>query len=159
MTVTIQTREEMPSRLLSHIPAGARVLVVSDDDSDARLLRGLLFAGGFASDCADSITTGCNAAKSGRFQVVVSIPQFRDGSWRRLTDIVNHYDLHFEIVLWARNFDFLEWAVALEEGAFDVLDAVNERTRVVEAIKCAFWAAYLKGAGPSPRPIHPAKAA
>ena len=44
MTVTIQTREEMPSRLLSHIPAGARVLVVSDDDSDARLLRGLLFS-------------------------------------------------------------------------------------------------------------------
>ena len=73
--------------------------------------------------------------------------------------IVNHYDLHFEIVLWARRFDFLEWAVALEEGAFDVLDAVNERTRVVEAIKCAFWVAYLKGAGPSPRPIHPAKAA
>lgn len=159
MSVTMQTRKEIPSSLLSHIPAGARVLVVSDDDSDARLLRGLLFAGGFESDSADSITAGCDAAKSGLFQVVVSIPQLRDGSWRRLTDIVNHYELHFEIVLWARNFDFLEWAVALEEGAFDVLDAVNERTRVFEAVKCAFWAAYLKGAGPNPRPIHPPKAA
>jgi len=40
---------------------------------------------------------------------------------------------------------------ALENGAFDVLDAVYEQSRVVEATKCALWAAYLKGAGPSPR--------
>jgi len=145
--------------LLSHIPDGARILVVSDDDSDAKRLRTLLFEAGFASDYANSITAGCDAAKSGQYQVVVSIPQLRDGSWRRLSDIANHYDLRFEIVLWAHNFDLRDWAEALDTGAFDVLDAVYERSRVVEATKCAFWAAYLKGAGPTPRGIRPHKAA
>jgi DNA-binding NtrC family response regulator len=159
MSVTTQTQQEISSGLLSRIPDGARVLVVNDDDSDARLLRALLLGGGFASDCANTITTGCDAAKSGKFQVVVATPQLKDGSWRRLSDIASHYDLHFEIVLWAYNFDLREWAEALDSGAFDVLDAVNERSRVVEATKCAFWAAYLKGAGPNPRMIRPHKAA
>jgi len=32
---------------------------------------------GFASDCAKSVATACETAKSGQFQVVVSIPQLR----------------------------------------------------------------------------------
>lgn len=82
--------------------------------------------------------------------MVVSTPLLKDGSWRRLSDVANHYDVGFEIVLWARNFDLREWAVALEEGAFDVLDAMCEQPMAVEATKGAFWAAYLKGAGPKP---------
>jgi len=91
---------------------------------------------------------GCEAAKSGEFQVVISTPLLKDGSWRRLTDIANHSDLRFEVVLWARSFDLREWAEALENGAFDVLDAVYELPRVLEATKGALWAAYLKGARP-----------
>jgi len=90
--------------------------------------------------------------------VVVSTPLLRDGSWRRLTDIANHYDLGFEVVLWARNFDLAEWVEALKEGAFDVLDALCELPRAVEAVKIALWAAYLKGAGPDPRASSPQKA-
>jgi hypothetical protein len=105
------------------------------------------------------MTAACEAAKSGDFQVVVSTPLLKDGSWRRLTDIANHYDLGFEIVLWARNFDLRESAVALEEGAFDVLDAMCEQPKAVEATKGALWAAYLKGAGPNPRASSPRKAA
>jgi len=59
--------------------------------------------------------------------VVVSTLLLRDGSWTRLTDIANHYDLGFEVVLWARNFDFAEWGEAMKDGAFDVLDALSYR--------------------------------
>jgi DNA-binding NtrC family response regulator len=159
MSLTMQTPEEIRSGLQSNLPDGARILIVGDNDSATKRLRTLLAEAGFASDCAKSIATACEAAKSGQFQVVVSIPQLGDGSWRRLTEIANHYDLRFEVVLWAHNFDLREWADALENGAFDVLDAVNEQPRVVEVIKGALWAAYLKGAGPKPRATSPPRAA
>jgi DNA-binding NtrC family response regulator len=159
MSLTMQTPEEIRSGLQSNVPDGARILIVGDSDSDTKRLRTLLMEAGFASDCANGIATASEAAKSGRFQVVVSIPQLRDGSWRRLTEIANHYDLRFEVVLWAHSFDLREWAEALENGAFDVLDAVNEHPRVVEVIKGALWAAYLKGAGPKPRATSPARVA
>src|ERR1700682_6253552 len=154
MTVMMQTREEIRPSFQSNLPDGARILIVCDDDSETQRLRTMLLEAGFATDCAKSITTGCEAAKSGQFQVVVSTPQLRDGSWRRLTDVANHYDIRFEVVLWARNFDLKEWAEALDNGVFDVLDAVNEQSRIVEAARCALWAAYLKGAGSNARSIH-----
>jgi DNA-binding NtrC family response regulator len=141
------------------VPDGSRFLIVCDDNSDTERLKTILQAEGFAWDWAKSVTAGCEAAKSGRFQVVVSTPLLRDGSWRRLTDIANHYDLGFEVVLWARNFDLRDWAVALNEGAFDVLDAMCEQPKAVEVTKRALWAAYLKGAGPRPRAASPQKAA
>jgi len=141
------------------IPDGARILIVCDDNSDTDRLRTILQEEGFVSEWAKSITAGCEAAKSGRFQVVVSTPQLRDGSWRRLIDIANHYDLGFELILWARNFDFFEWTEALKEGAFDVLDSMCEQPKAVEATKRALWSAYLKGAGPNPKAAIPQKAA
>jgi DNA-binding NtrC family response regulator len=138
----------MPSSLTLKIPDGARILIVCDDDSDTEWLNTALQKAGLASECAKSITAGCEAAKSGRFQVVVSKPRLSDGSWRRLIDIANHYDLGFEVILWARNFDLPDWAEAMREGAFDVLDARSERPNTLEA---ALWAAYLKGAGPHPK--------
>src|SRR6266481_1430871 len=97
--------------------------------------------------------------RGSQIQVVVSTPRMWDGSWRRLADIANHYDLGFEVVLWARSFDLLEWTEALKEGAFDVLDAMCEQPRAVEGTKSALWAAYLKGAGPNPRAANPQRAA
>ena len=132
---------------------GLESCVFFDDDSDTQRLRASLIEAGFASDCAKTLTTGCDAAKSGQFQVVVSTPQLRDGSWRRLTDVANRYDLHFEVVLWAHNFELREWAEALDSGAFDVVDAVYEQPRAIESTKCALWAAYLKGAELNPRAI------
>jgi len=141
------------------VPDGARILIVCDDNSDTDRLKTVLQEAGFVSECAKSLTAGCEAAKSGRFQVVVSTPLLRDGSWRRLTDIANHYDLGYEVVLWARNFDLAEWVEALKEGAFDVLDAMCDPQKAGEATRRALWAAYLKGAGPSPRVTSPQKAA
>jgi DNA-binding NtrC family response regulator len=164
MTLLTTTREiigesKTRSRLTLKVPDGARLLIVCDDDSDRERLKTTLQEAGFVSEAAKSITAGCEAAKSGRFQVVVSTPLLRDGSWRRLADIANHYDLGFEVVLWARSFDLAEWVEALKEGAFDVLDATCELPRAVEAVKIALWAAYLKGAGPDPRATGPQKAA
>src|SRR5437660_4437112 len=126
-----------PSGLPLKLPEGARILVVCED-ADAERLKTVLQEAGFISEIARSMTEGCEAAKSGRFQVVVSTPLLNDGSWRRLIDIANHYDLGFEVILWARTFDLAEWGEALKEGAFDVLDAVCELPRAVEAIKTAF---------------------
>jgi PleD family two-component response regulator len=159
MGLMMQTHEDIHSSLQTNFPAGSRILIVSDDDSDTRQLRAMLSEGGFAFDCAKSLRAGCEAAKSGQFQVVISAPLLKDGSWRRLADIANHSDLRFEVVLWARNFDLREWAEALENGAFDVLDAVYEQSRVVEAANCALWAAYLKGAGPNPRVMRASRVA
>src|SRR5216684_8509834 len=164
MSPITQTRESAAeskthSGLTLKVPDGARFLIVCDDNSDTDRLKTILREAGFVSECAKSLTAGCEAAKSGRFQVVVSTPLLRDGSWRRLTDIANHYDLGFEVVLWARNYDLPDWAEALKEGAFDVLDAMCEQPKAVEATKRALWAAYLKGAGPNPRAASPPKAA
>ena len=164
MSLITRTRESTgESRTHSGVPLkvpdGARILIVCDDNSDTERLKTVLQEAGFVSECAKSLTVGCEGAKSGRFQVVVSTPLLRDGSWRRLTDIANHYDLGFEVVLWARNFDLAEWVEALKDGAFDVLDAMCEPSKAVEATRRALWAAYLKGAGPNPRVTSPQKAA
>ena len=82
--------------------------------------------------------------------MVVSTPLLSDGSWRRLIEIANHCDLGFEVVLWARKFDFPGWAEALEDGAFDVLDVVHGLPKAAQTVKGALWAAYLKGTGPCP---------
>jgi len=164
MSPITQTRESIGeskthSGLPLKFPDGARILIVCDDTSDTDRLKTVLQEAGFVSESAKSITAGCEAAKSGRFQVVVSTPLLGDGSWKRLTDIANHYDLGFEVVLWARNFDLAEWVEALKDGAFDVLDAVCEAPKAVEATRRALWAAYLKGAGPNPRLTRTQKAA
>jgi len=160
-TVTQETNEEATPRagLTSGVPDEARILILGDDEPDMEQLKTVFREADFSAETATSITAGCEAAKSGRFQVVVSTPMLRDGSWRRLADIANHYDLGFEVVLWARNFDLAEWLEALKEGAFDVLDARCELPSAVEAVKIALWAAYLKGAGPDQRATGPQKAA
>jgi DNA-binding NtrC family response regulator len=164
MILLTQTRERIAENITESgsplkIPDGARILIVCDDNSETDRLKTILQEERFVWEWAKSITEGCEAAKSGRFQVVVSTPQMGDGSWRRLADIANRYGLGFEVVLWARTIDLLEWTEALKEGAFDVLDAMCEQPKAVEATKRALWAAYLKGAGPNPRAASPQKAA
>jgi DNA-binding NtrC family response regulator len=157
MSVTMQIPEQVHSSLQTNVPEGARILIVCDNESDRRRVKILLREAGFDSDCANSITAGCEAARSGQYQVIVSTPQLSDGTWRRLADVGNHFDLHYEVVLWAHNFDLHEWSEALNYGAFDVVDAVFDRPRVAEVTKCALWAAYLRGARPNPKPIRPAQ--
>src|SRR5229473_5420335 len=105
MSLTTQTCEEIRSGLQANVPDVARILIVCDDDVERKRLTVLLSEAGFDSDCTESIAAGRAAAKLGQYQVVVSIPQLKDGSWRQLADIATHYDLHFEVVVWARNFD------------------------------------------------------
>ena len=146
---TVET--EPSAGLTMRIPGETRILIVNDDNSETERLKTLFAGVGFMSETAKGITDACEAAKSGRFQVVVPVPQMSDGSWRRLIDVANHYDLGFEVILLARNFDLTEWGDALNDGAFDVLDAAHELPKAAQAAACASWAAYLRGAGPPPR--------
>lgn len=142
-----------------NIPDKARILIVSDDDIITERLTIVLREAGFISEPANTITAGCESARSGRFQVVISAPLLGDGSWRRLVDIANYYNLGFVVFLVASPFDFNQSADALEDGAFDVLDVLHELPKVAEVTKRALWAAYLKGVRPSPDVASPPKAA
>jgi DNA-binding NtrC family response regulator len=135
---------------VARVPDGARILIACEDQSTTERLKNIFREAGLISESTRSMTEACRSAKSGRFQVVVSTPTLSDGSWERLIGIAHHFDLGFEVVLWARNFDLMEWSEALKEGAFDVLDATRELPKAAEVIKRALWAAYLKGAGPHP---------
>lgn len=159
MSPLLQTEQETHSTLAPVIPRGAKILIVCDDDAETERLKGLLFKAGFVPDRVRSLRAGCEAALSGRYQVIVSTPELRDGSWRRLVEVADRYGLHFEIILWARHFDLCDWGEALNDGAFDVLDAVCEDQRAIEATKSAIWSAYLKGAGPKARAVVPCKVA
>jgi DNA-binding NtrC family response regulator len=128
----------------------ARILIVSDDDLMAERLNIFLREAGFISERARSITAGCESARSGQFQVVISTPVLADGSWSRLVDIASHYNLGYVVLLVSSFFDCNKSAQARENGAFDVLDLLHELPKVAEVTKRALWAAYLKGAGPSP---------
>jgi DNA-binding NtrC family response regulator len=153
MTLTRQPIREIENRadLMVRPPDGARILILCGDDWITEQLETAVRQAGFASQTARSITEGCALAKSGRFQVALTTPVLADGSWRRLVDIARHYDLGFVVVLVASAFDLNQWAEALEDGAFDVLDALHELPRAAEVAKHALWAACLMGAvGPRP---------
>jgi DNA-binding NtrC family response regulator len=136
--------------LMLPVPEMARILIVGDNGADSERLRTVFRDAGLASESADSITSGCEAAKSGRFHVVFSPPLMPDGSWRRLIDVAQHYSLSFEVILVARTFDLDQWAEALQVGAFDVLDVLSDLSKAAETAKRAFGAGYLKRFRPRP---------
>jgi len=149
---------ENRARGIPEIPKGSQVLIAGDDPS-AEQLEAALIGIGIASKTAKSMTEACECVRSGRFQAVFSKPLLHDGSWRRLIEIANHYDLGFEVVLVAHDWNLAAWTEALNEGAFDVLDSMDEKTRVTEVTKRALWAAYLRGAGPRSKMAGPQRAA
>ncbi len=154
----IQTRkitEELkpPAGLTLTVPRMTRILIVSEDDSDTERLKAALWEAGLTSESAKSITAGCEAAKSGRFQVVFSTPLAADGSWRRLIEVASHYGLTFEVILLARNFDLNQWAESLQVGAFDVLDVLCDLPKAAEAANRALGTGYLKRFRPRPEPV------
>jgi DNA-binding NtrC family response regulator len=145
MTLTQNRSDEIkPRGLTLRSPDMPRILIVSGSDSDTEQMEIVFREAGLISERANSITAGCEAAKSGRFQVVFSPPLLADGSWRRLMEVAQHYDLGFELVLLARSFSLNQWAEALQDGVFDVLDVVCDLPKAAEAAKRAWGSAYLK---------------
>ena len=130
-------------------PENPRILVLSDDDTLARELSRVFRQAGLPVECTPSIADGSEAARSGRFQVVVTAPQLKDGSWKRLAGIAHSYRSGFAVILVAKTFDPRQRVQAIEEGALDVLDGSNELARVPEAARRALWTEYLTGAWPN----------
>jgi len=126
------------------VPEMPRILIVCDNNSDSERLKTVFRKAGLTSESTNSITTGCEMAKSGRFQVVFSTPLLGVESWRLLADVADYHSLSFELVLLARNFDLDQWAEALQAGAFDVLDILCDLPKAAEAARRASGAAYLK---------------
>jgi DNA-binding NtrC family response regulator len=149
-TQKITEETKPPAGLTLTVPDGARILIVGENGSDTERLKTVFREAGLTSESANSITAGCESAKSGRFQVVFCPPLLADGSWRRLMEVAHRYDLSFELVLLACSFDLNEWTEALQDGAFDVLDVLYDLPKAAEAAKRAFGAAYLRRFRPAP---------
>jgi DNA-binding NtrC family response regulator len=141
---------KLPAGLTWRVPDAARVLIVSDDDSDTERLQTTLREEGLGSDSTASMVAACAWAESGRFQVIFSVPLLADGSWRRLIEVASQHNLGFEVVLLARTFTFNEWAEALQVGAFDVLDVLCDLPKASEAARRASGSAFLKRLRPRP---------
>jgi DNA-binding NtrC family response regulator len=152
-------RTTLPPGLKQNGPPEVRILIVSGNDPIAERLAKALSEADFAWERAGSITAGCESARSGRFQVILTTPLMGDGSWRRLVDLAGHYESGFAVILLATTFDIQEWTEALEYGAFDVLDALHELPRVAESVTSAAWAAYLRGAVQRTEAMGPPRAA
>ena len=125
-------------------PRMVQILIVCENDSDTERLKTVLREAGLPTQSANSITTGCELAQSGRFQVVFSAPFLGDGSWTRLIDTAKQHDPSFAIILLARTFNLSEWANALEVGAFEVLDVLCDLPKAAEAASRALGATSLK---------------
>ena len=150
------TKASHRKAIAPRVPYDARILVICDDGLISETLGRMLRTAGFATESTTSVTTGCDYARSGQFPVIFVAPVVADGSWKRLLDVANHYDLGFIIILIATTFTLAEWAEGLEAGAFDVLDSVHELPEAGELARRALWAAYLKGTVASPDlPISP----
>src|SRR5260370_41060094 len=65
------------------VPAGARILIVCEDNSDTERLKDLLREQGFATEWAKSITAGWGGAQTGRFLGGGAGPPRGGGSWGR----------------------------------------------------------------------------
>jgi DNA-binding NtrC family response regulator len=126
------------------VPDKTQILIICDNDPDTEQLKGVLQEAGMISKAVDTITSGCESAKSGRFQVVFCTPLLDDGSWRGLIDVASEFNLSFEIILLARTFDLNQWGDALQVGAFDVLDVLCDLPKAADAAKSALGTAYLK---------------
>ncbi len=142
MTITGETQPHAGVAL--RVPDKAQILIVCDNDSDTEQLKGVFGEAGLTSKAVNTITSGCESAKSGRFQVVFCTALLDDGSWRGLIDVASQNDLSFEIVLLARTFDLNQWTEALQVGAFDVLDVLCDLPKAADAAKSALGTAYLK---------------
>jgi DNA-binding NtrC family response regulator len=132
--------------LVPRIPYEGRILIVSDEQPIVQQLDGVFDAAGFTSESTNTIAAASEFVRYSRIQVVFATPSFVDGSWRRLVDISSHYDLHFVVVLMTLTADLDAWTRALDDGAFEVLDASHDLSRAPEVARAALWAAYLNGA-------------
>lgn len=136
-------------RLKLRTPENPRILVVTDDEALARELALVLGRAGLPAERAPNIAEGSEAARSGRFQVVVTAPQLRDGSWKGLARIAHCLRSGFAVILVAKTFDLNQRTEAMDGGVLDVLDAFHDLPMLPEAARRALWIEYLTGAWPN----------
>lgn len=143
----LNTREAETPTMSS---ANAHILIVSDNNVISEILELILSNAGISSERVRNIANGCELARSGRFQVVVTTSDLVDGTWEVLAELAGRYRPGFVVIVVANAFDARKWADALDFGVFDILDASHELWKVGEIVTRALWAAYLEGAGPQP---------
>ena len=146
---------EVPRRMTQTGPVQRRiprVLILSGDQALTRSLISALDKTGLCAEHKTTLAAGCALVASGQFQVVLTETALVDGSWRRLLDLESRKqpEFAFAIVLVTRTFDPDQCFYAMQDGAFDVIDAVRDLPNVGVVVRRALLAEYLMGAGPSP---------
>jgi ActR/RegA family two-component response regulator len=136
-----------------HLGPAPHVLIVSSDEALAASLMSILEESDIAAEYVTTVTEGCTLAESGLFQVVLTEPALADGTWRRFNNSPAHRRLQFAVVLIAKGPDLRQRVRALKDGAFDVIDALNDLSKAAEVVIRALWVEYLNGLGPGPESI------
>ena len=128
-----------------------RVLIISRDLALSNTLISVLDKSGLRAEGVTTIAAGCAFVESGRFQVVLTEPILADGSWRQLTDqFTGRKKSGLSVVVITKTFDLHDWSEALQDGAFDVIDALSDLPKVGTVVRRALLVQYLMGSGPRP---------
>src|SRR3989442_13416231 len=98
-TRTATDKTNLSTSLKLRVPDEARILIVSDDDSDAERLKTIFRQAGFNSELAKSMAVGSESAKTRRVSVGVFTPLLADGSWGGLGEGANNPNLAFVGIL------------------------------------------------------------
>jgi DNA-binding NtrC family response regulator len=131
--------------------ADSRILIISDNNALSELLEVILLRAGLTSERVRNLADGCEFARSGRFQVVITTSDSPDGRWRPLTALASRYCPGFVLIVVANTFDARSWADAFDDGVFDVLDASHELSKAGEIAKRALCGPHTSRVpGPSP---------
>lgn len=125
-----------------------RILVVTDDDPLAKTVHEILRCDGLVTEQARNLLEALEAARSGQFPVAITTPRLTDGSWKRLVWTAHHVRPRFSVIVLAKTFSLREWAQALDDGAFEVIDALSELPKMTEVVRHALLTEYLLGERP-----------
>jgi DNA-binding NtrC family response regulator len=109
-----------------------RILIVCDDPQVSEELLIALKSANLRPERAADFTSACKLLKSGKFQVVFATPRVPGGSWDKLMNFARSRYQALPFVVVARSFDMSDWANCLKNGAFEVLDSVNEISKAAE---------------------------
>jgi CheY-like chemotaxis protein len=135
-------------RLKSGTSGPPRILLVTDDDLLAETVRQILISDRFVTVRARSLAEALEATYSGQFPVAIATARLEDGSWKRLAAVADRARTRFSVIVLAKTFGLHEWAEALDDGAFEVLDAISELPKLAEVVRHALLTEYLLGERP-----------
>jgi DNA-binding NtrC family response regulator len=97
------------------------VLFISASNEDAGILRGMLEAVSIPLDHAVDLRQASFKIRRGRYQVILTEADLRDGNWMDVLSIVENLRAKPYVIVTHPFADAKFWAEVLSQGAYDLL--------------------------------------